>query len=209
MVCLRCGGEDFVGNEGSCISQETSFDDKTQEGSIPEGEWKDHIRIWSLTRAPGFRARISILSVSISEDKPGTRRCVGRASTVILARPRVVLQPALQVGFFLAGLPRGSPTDGLQRLSSLRKTGHVHAGSGESALRYWKPRGHERVMEMFRETPEFFWAYVAFPNFPPPEAWWVKAHALRRELETVGEGVLPEMSPGFIPEELLPGKEEK
>jgi hypothetical protein len=67
----------------------------------------------------------------------------------------------------------------------------------------------ERVMEMFRETPEFYWAYVAFPNFPPPEAWWVKAHALRRELETVGEGVLPEMSPGFIPEELLPGKEEK
>jgi len=64
-------------------------------------------------------------------------------------------------------------------------------------------------MEMFRETPEFYWAYVAFPNFPSPEAWWVKAHALRRELETVGEGVLPEMTPGFIPEELLPGKEEK
>ena len=52
MVCLRCGGEDFVGNEGSCISQEASFDDKTQEGSIPEGEWKNLTRIWSLMTSP-------------------------------------------------------------------------------------------------------------------------------------------------------------
>ena len=64
----------------------------------------------------------------------------------------------------------------------------------------------ERVMEMFRETPEFYWAYVAFPNFPPPEAWWVKAHALRRELETVGEGFCRRCRRDLFPRSFFPGR---
>jgi hypothetical protein len=120
MVCLRCGGEDFVGNEGSCISQETSFDDKTQEGSIPEGEWKDLTRIWSLMTSPR-------LSHKRSEPRPFSSHRDLR-SWSFHGRPGPNRQgPSIYVTREKFGWPskRLTPTDGLQRLSSLRKTGHV------------------------------------------------------------------------------------
>ena len=88
---------------------------------LPRQRWD----VTTVDKSPGLRTKDQILSRFPSREENGDREMRWQSFHGHLARPRVVLQPALQVGFFLAGLPRGSPTDGLQRLSSLRKTGHV------------------------------------------------------------------------------------
>ena len=73
---------------------------------------------------PGFRTRISILSVF----RLGEVESLGLAFAELSRSSWPKQTRAFELRYkreILAGLLRGSPTDGLQRLSPLRKTGHV------------------------------------------------------------------------------------